>query len=288
MSEFHVAIVGGCMSHQAGIPFNSLYHRQLAREVQAREGIDLRTHIARAHDLDYIGRVDSLLARRPIDGVLIHIRVMIMKRTRLLIGGRGGRLGYALHPALFSRTHRGRAVEQLRAVELADPRAGVARAVPRSRRYTRRAGARIDGVRIRDLNSAFGALLGLDRWAVDDEILRLTDFVAHCRSRGLPIFVLGPTPLSTTRWQARTIRLLNERLGPYCNAQGLPLALIETSPDLVGTVLEPDGVHLTVAGHGLVKRRLLDAGFGDWVRQPAAAALFRPQLEPALSSSTAD
>lgn len=274
MAEFHVAIVGGCMSHQAGIPFNSLYHRQLAREVQRREGVDLRTHIARAHDLDYIGRVDSMLKRWPIDGVLIHVRVMIMKRTRLLIGGRGGPFGYAVHPALFSRTHRGIALEHLRAAELADPRAAAARAVPAPRRYARRAGARIGGVRVRDLNSAFGALLGLDRWAVDDEILRLTDFVAHCRSRGLPVFVLGPTPLTTSRWQARTIRLLNERLGQFCHAQGLPHALIQNPPDdRNGRVLEPDGVHLTVFGHDMVTGRLIGAGFGAWVRRSAGPAV---------------
>ena len=58
MPEFHVAIVGGCMSHQAGIPFNTLYHRQLARELQSRDGIEVRTHIARAHDLDYTGRLN--------------------------------------------------------------------------------------------------------------------------------------------------------------------------------------------------------------------------------------
>ena len=74
----------------------------------------MRTHIARAHDRDYTGRVDSLLERGTVDGVLIHVRVMVMKRARLLIGRERRRLGYSFHPALFSRTHRGAAIEELR------------------------------------------------------------------------------------------------------------------------------------------------------------------------------
>jgi len=269
MAEFHIAIVGGCMSHQTGIPFNTLYHRQLAREVQSREGIEVRTHIARAHDLDYTGRLESLLQRGSIDGVLIHIRVMITKRTRLLIGSEGRRLGYSLHPALFSRTHSGAAIEELRADELRVRRLRRAgQPGPGTQPDRRRRAARVGGFRVRDLNTALGALVGLDRWAVDDEMVRLTEFVEYCRRRDLPLFVLGPTPLATTRWQARTIRLLNERLRAFCSASEIPFALVDTNEDDAGgSVLMPDGVHLSAAGHSLVAARLQAAGIGNWMMQ---------------------
>jgi hypothetical protein len=270
MADFHLAIVGGCLTHQHGIPFNTLYHRQLARAVNEREGVTVRTHVARAVSSDYIERLDSLRERRPVDGVLLHVRVMVMKRSRALVEAEpGNRLPYVPHPAMFSRTHSAAAVTRLRAKEASGR---VTDAVDgdeeRPRRTEHRAGLRIGGFRVRDLNWTLGALLRLDRWAVDDEMLRMDEFIAACAQRELPVFVLGPTPLARSRWQARTLRLLNGRLADYCRREDIPLALVNQLHGDDGLpLLMADGMHLTTTGHTLVAQRLLAAGIGPWMRR---------------------
>jgi hypothetical protein len=270
-TEFHLAIVGGCMSHQPGIPFNALYHRQLAREAEGSAGLRLRSHVARGFGLDFGVRLDALQERFALDGVLLHLRVTVVKRARLVVRVRSahGRRS-CIHPALFSRRHVGAAVEELRAAENAGEdleERGLARAA----KYERKRARLLAGFNKQEVYSALGALVGLDRWAADDEVHRLADFVADCERRGLPLFILGPTPLTGQRWAARSVRLLDERVARFAAQRGLPYARVAAERDSAGRpVVKRDGMHLTIEGHGFVARRLLDAGFADWAHRQAA------------------
>jgi hypothetical protein len=255
------------MSHQPGIPFNALYHRQLARQAQERAGIQLRTHVARGFGLDFGARLDALEERFALDGVLLHLRVTVVKRARLVVRvpaqkGRRSRI----HPALFRRRHEGPAVEELRAAENAGEDVedtGQVRAAKHERRRVRR----IAGLNWLEANSALGALVGLDRWAADDEVRRLADFVAECERRGLPLFILGPTPLGGQHWAARSVKRLEERVAKFSEQRGLPCALVAAERDTAGRpVVKRDGMHLTIEGHGFIAQRLIEGGFTEWAR----------------------
>ena len=74
LPEFHLGIIGGCMSHQRGTPLNTLYHRQLAAMLERDPGVRMRVHVARDFGLDYATRLNRLLEARPIDGLLVHVR----------------------------------------------------------------------------------------------------------------------------------------------------------------------------------------------------------------------
>ena len=274
---FRLGIVGGCMSHQPGIALSELYHRRLAERVEAGTGIRLRVHVARAFGADYRDRLAALLAGRELDGVLLHVRVVTRNRARLVIPiVRDGRRRHALHPALLRRTHHGERVEALRALETAGEqsmgRAGRLLAERAARHDRRSTGRRIAGFRWKTLNYALGALFGLDRWTVDDEMVVLQQFLRACGSRSLPVFLLGPTPLTGRYWQARAPRELAARLRRFAEATGTRLAVIDATHDEQGcSLLKGDGMHLTPAGHAFVAARLHDAGMADWISSVVAA-----------------
>jgi hypothetical protein len=268
---FELAILGGCMSHQAGIPFNSLYHRHLAREAQRLTGIRLRPYVARGFGLDFGARLDTLQERVELDGVLLHLRVMVAKRARLIVRGRASEGRRArVHPALFSRRHDGPAIEELREAENdgddVEERSEVGAA-----NHDRRWGWR-GGITSLELNTALGAMLGLDRWAADDEVHRLARFAAECDKRRLPLFILGPTPLVGARWAARPLKALDRSIAAFARRCDLPFALIDALNDREGRpIIKRDGVHLTLEGHAFVADRLIAGGFMEWIRAYASS-----------------
>jgi hypothetical protein len=270
-AEFHLAILGGCMSHQPGIPFNALYHRQLGRQVQATTGIRIRPHVARGFGRDFGSRLDALGERFELDGVLLHLRVLVTKRARLFVRvGTAKDSHWRLHPALLRRGHRGPAVEELRAYENAGEDAQEDGLV-RAKRHGRRRGWWLGGLSLREIGSALGAFVGLDRWAADDEVERLKEFVADCERRGLPLFILGPTPLQGQPWAGRCLRQLDDRIARFASSRGIPYALFGDERSAAGKpFIKGDGMHLTVEGHGHITHRLVQGGFLDWVRSHAA------------------
>jgi hypothetical protein len=266
---FELAIVGGCMSHQTGIPFNSLYHRQLAREAKRLTGIRLRPHVARGFGLDFGARLDTLQERVELDGVLLHLRVMVAKRARLIVRGRASEGRRArVHPALLSRGHDGPAIDELREAEN-DGDDVEERTEVHAANHERRWGWR-GGITSLELNTALGAMVGLDRWAADDEVHRLAYFATECDKRRLPLFILGPTRLVGARWAARPLRGLDRRIAEFAKRRDLPFALVDALNDRAGRPLfKRDGVHLTLEGHTFVAGQLIAGGFIEWMRSHA-------------------
>lgn len=271
--HFDLGIIGGCMSHQRDIPLNALYHRELAGLIRTELGVRLRPRIVRGFELDYRDRLDRLLAGPPVDGVMVHLRVTIIARSRLIRRETiDGRTRYSMHPALLRRGH------QERAASPRGPSDGGRRAGPEgpweSDAYPRAEvnaqdrpppGRRIAGFRVRDLNYALGALAGLDRWAIDEELLRFGDLERACRERGVSLFVLGPTPVANSYWQNRVVRKVNVEIRHRMAALGLSYSLIEQLRDSAGRPLtRDDGIHLTVDGHRFVAEQLYRHGLGEW------------------------
>lgn len=99
MRERHLAILGGCLSHQASIPLSALYHRQLAVWLAREQGVRLRVHLARAFDLEPAQRLQWLLQRRRVDAVLLHWRNTTARKVPLLLKRRTDRgVEVVLHP----------------------------------------------------------------------------------------------------------------------------------------------------------------------------------------------
>jgi hypothetical protein len=71
-----LGIVGGCLSHQPGIPFSGLYHQLLSRRLRDTYGVKLRPVIDRSFDAPLDQRLVAL-AEQQADLVLVHVRSVV-------------------------------------------------------------------------------------------------------------------------------------------------------------------------------------------------------------------
>jgi hypothetical protein len=270
--EFRLGIIGGCLSHQSDIPHSRLFHRQLDRMLQEGQGIRLKVAITRHFDRDYAERLEALLAEADVDGVLLHLRVVFVAKSVLLVNRLvEGRRHYRLHPFLFKQNETG--WNRFMAASPAGQVLFASREPPKTSgddedpfdRPT--PSKKVFGFRLRSLNLAISSLVGLDDWAISDEFAMFEDFKTVCVQRGIPFFILGPTPV--TAYSAETIlwRKMNRRISERFATTGFPFCLIEQLEDNYGnTMLRGDGFHLNKFGHTFIAWRLFDT-MTSWIRK---------------------
>ncbi|MFA5206209.1 MAG: hypothetical protein WC708_17570, partial [Lentisphaeria bacterium] len=202
MADFRLGIIGGCLSHQPGVPHSALYHRQLADRLAAgNPETRLRVRIARHFTRPAVERLKVLQEEGPLDAVLLHVRNTVAWRTGLLVTVPSERgLRYYLHPFLLRPWKLGWAAVEERnfagCLLVADRRiaATAPEPPPHGDRTALMPGAtRLAGIRVRDLIYGAGALFRLDAWAIRDELKNVRDVIVHCRAAALPLLVLGPT-----------------------------------------------------------------------------------------------
>jgi hypothetical protein len=265
--DFHLGIIGGCMSHQRHVPLSMLYHRQLSKKLLETAGIRLHVHFARDFADEHEQRLDTLLGSTALDGVLLHIRVALAEKAGLVVPrSTGGLTNYYLHPFLFRQHKFGWAqfeTNGFRDCSLVAQR----RSSGQSATYeSPPPGTRIGRFRVRDLNRVLGALLRLDQWAVKDEMHSLQSFLKRCGSVRMPVVVLGPTP-ADSYWTRRVCSRMNQRLKSLLTAAGVPFCSVDRLTDETGRrLVQGDGVHLTVAGQGVVANLLCDT-IEPWIRK---------------------
>jgi hypothetical protein len=276
LEEFRLGIIGGCLSHQSDIAHSLLYHRQLDRMLQEGQNIHLKVAITRHFDCDYSERLDALLGESGVDGVLLHLRVVFVAKSALLVNRLvDGKRYYRFHPFLLRRHEIG---WNKNLVEESNRQALFASHEPQ-----KPAGAdedpfeyptpskKIFGFRLRSLNFAAGALVGLDDWAIADELDMFNRFKHACEQRRLPFFVLGPTPVTTYSGETRLWRKMNQALNARLPGMNAPFCLLEQVGDGDGNLmLRGDGLHLNEAGHAYVARRLY-ATMTPWIRENRAS-----------------
>jgi citrate lyase beta subunit len=232
----------------------------------ADPGVRLRPHIVRDFHMDLSTRLDRLLAEQPVDGVLVHLRVpSIVTPVGVFARASGhGRNRYRLNPALVRRGHPNRAARW---------RPSSAGSGRMKLRGTDAWGDEPDlqdqrPSGIRSLNVALGTLVGLGQWAVDEQQYEFDQVERACRERGLPLFVLGPTPAPYSYWANRIVREANATIRRRLSDTNVPFVLVEQVCDREGRPLtRTDGVHLTVDGHRYVAQLLHGHGMSEWVSE---------------------
>jgi hypothetical protein len=255
-----LGIIGGCLSHQPGMPPNSLYHRQLAVMLRP-EGIDFGVSIARGFELSYRERLDSLMRKQPVEAVLLHLRIVVVEEIALFDNRlANGRRHYFLNPALSGRTsaelEREVAESQAGLFQLEEP-SPTMKAPPRKDFSVPPPAKRVGRLGLRELNLAAGFVLGLDRRAITKQLSLFEELRSSCAERNLPLIVLGPTPTTRFRQMTRFWQKYNRALKDYFRPSGLrPILLKSTLTDDGEPMLLGDGLHLTHAGHRQVARQL--------------------------------
>lgn len=271
-AEFTLGVLGGCLSHQRGVPPSQLYHRRLARQLRARGAGTLRVRIARDFEQSHVARLERLLHRAHLDGVLVHVRSEFTRKASLItIQVRADGIHYYWHPFLLRQRQYGWAeveaqqfstcremYRRLRSPAPPPPSPGPTE-LPADSAASLPGATRLAGIPIRDAFYAAGALVGLHRWAINDELRMLRDLSSRCQQLKLPLLVLGPGRRPCNGWLdqlcQRCDRQLQTELGqwplPYCS---LPDTENQAGCSLYGD----DGFHFTPAGHGYVADRLLE------------------------------
>jgi hypothetical protein len=277
--DFNLGIIGGCLTHQPGIPKSELYHQRLAKHLEEGGQARLRVRIARGFDdIEHGLRLDGLLKEHALDAVLVHVRNYYLGKSALIVKSvTNAEFCYHLHPFLFrpwktgwakvaKRNFSGQRVllrrrnSMTNAVDPASSGEGRnAEAVAEAAGRPDPGARRFCGVSLRDCFFAGGVAAGLDNWAVRDEVQMLRDAHRRCQELGLALIVLGPGRRLDNYWLDRTCQKLDRRLRHLLCAWSIPYCSLPEVRDTRGRDFYlTDGRHLTPAAHDYVASRLVD------------------------------
>jgi hypothetical protein len=276
MRDFTLGIIGGCLTHQVGVPKSELYHQRLKRKLAEDGRANLKVRIARDFEQEHVHRLESLIKEHRLDAVVVHVRsAFVGKAPLVVVSATPSEFHYYLHPFLFRRWRSGWAevqnsdfagcmmigrrknpvARQLQHIQItSDPSQD---AEPTDWADVVPGATRIAGVSIRDLFYLGGALCGLDAWAIRDELRMLEHLRERCAQLGLPLFVLGPSRRPDNFWLDRLCKKLDARLREVCAAHYLPYGdLMRVCDESGKRMYRPDGFHLTVEGHAYCAKQL--------------------------------
>ena len=276
MSDFTLGIIGGCLTHQPGVPKSELYHQRLKRRLTESAGVNLQVRIARDFEKEHVHRLGSLIEEHRLDAVMVHLRsAFVGKAPLVVLSATPSEFRYYLHPFLFRPWRSGWAavwnsefegcmllgrrknpvVGQL--LEAGESGESARTSKPVDLAHVVPGATRIAGVSIRDMLYLGGAVVGLDAWAVRDELRMLEDLRIRCAGLGLPLFAMGPSRRPDSFWLDRLCKKLDARSRKACSEQGVPYCGLMRAVNERGVRMYlPDGFHLTADGHGYVAEQL--------------------------------
>jgi hypothetical protein len=280
--EFNLGIIGGCLAHQSGLGICQLYPHYLAKQVGAATGVTVRVHVARYADGAYAQRLGELAAASRLDGVILHMRALVIRKTALIVKHRSGQtMTFALHPFAFGPRNAGwtefedsdfaHCLRVRRGIAKEATSAGVSSACSTASEDMYNdplVPKRVFGLTVGQWNRLAGRLLGLEQWAIRDELAAVESVRQVCEELGVRLAILMPLPAPESEWIERFgLRLashLRDHLAPY------PVALCSLERETVQetrALFMRDGIHMNPAGHAAVADAL-QGTVVDWLRAP--------------------
>jgi hypothetical protein len=262
-----------------------LYHRRVAKRLQADSFCRLRIKIARDFDKPHVLRLDQLLENSRLDAVLVHVRSEFTRKASLItIHCDAGRIHYYWHPFLFRRRQFGwaeieahqfstcreiycrvRANPHPLAGEQGGSSGTISSRISPDQSPELPSETRIFGLSIRNLFYAMGSASGLDVWAIRDEINMLDAVRTRCQQLGLPLIVMGPSRRPGSRWLDRLCIKLDQQLRSTLNEWHLDYCSLPHAGTAGESYYGADGFHFTADGHGYVAQKLLPV-LSKWIR----------------------
>jgi hypothetical protein len=279
--DFHLGIIGGCLAHQSGLGMCELYPRQLAKEVQAVTGARVQVHVARYADGEYVERLGELAALSRLDGVILHMRALVIRKTALIVKHRSGQtMTYALHPFAFGPRRAGwtefessdfahclRIRRKIAAEGLSAVRTGPRPLLPEDLHDEPLVPRRMFGLTVGQWNRLAGRVFGLEDWAIRDELAEVDRLRLVCDRAGVRLAILAPLPAPEAQWiqqfGQRLAQRLREQLAPY----RVPVCSLDpTTVEEARRMFTRDGIHMNPSGHLAVARVLSDTVV-DWLHE---------------------
>lgn len=301
MRDFTLGIIGGCLTHQVGVPKSELYHQRLKHKLAEDGRANLKVRIARDFEKEHVHRLESLINEHRLDAVMVHVRsAFVGKAPLVVVSATPSEFRYYLHPYLFRPWRTGWAeaqnsdfagcmligrrknpvARQLQHIRISSDSAEAAE--PTDWADILPGATRIAGVSIRDMFYLGGALCGLDGWAIRDELRMLEDLRVRCEQLGLPLFLLGPSRRPDNFWLDRLCKKLDARLRTACSEWGVPYSdLMQVNDDKGERLYRPDGFHLTTTGHSYCVSQLARI-LEPWLDSDESSTLALTRSEPLL------
>lgn len=274
--KLRLGFIGGCLTHQPGIPYARLFHRLLSKRLEDRRGIRLEAVVCDRYADEPSERLQSLLREGPLDAVLLHrsSNTFFTKTALVFVVQDPRQIRYVVHPMVLGRGS-GSWLEHERSgfrrcVTLwkngsppgaADP--PPARELPPKELADMLRAGESRPFRLNDLSWIAADRLGLVRWAIHDEARIVGEVHAVARRAGLPLLVLGPGlrigHVWVNRFTARLDSALAAAVAPLESARYA--SLLTADPDRpsdvrLGVEHYMDQIHFNAAGHSLVADRL--------------------------------
>ncbi len=274
MDKFCLGIIGRCLACQPWMPPSDLYHRRMRTMLQERDGITLQVSLSGRSDLEPYERMCVLHTKKPLDGVLYHMR-HVTEQT-LLYSSRDslGQLRYSLHPYFFKRflTKQQLVYDDGDAVRIAlsmrknkdsDDLFDVP--PPPCQPSTRK----LLGIPLRQVNLWGGKICGLNAYAIAKEWIFFERLRCLCLKLNIPIFVLGPVPTVEMLEEEKKSLLLEQVrrfTEPKLSKYDIPNYFLHSLRDEVGRPLhKADRVHLASEGHAFLAKELYPV-ISSWIR----------------------
>ncbi len=218
-----LGIVGGCLSHQPGIPFSRLYHQVLSRRLEDAYGVKLQPVIDRSFDAPLDQRL-AALADRQAELVLVHVRSAVTVYST----------------ALYQRKPRAPMDDRT------EPPGG-----PRPA-FGSREGMHPDW--IHEGNVALGVLLGRHLRVSAGQVSEAIAATEAAARRAVFPVVMGPTGVVRGPTDRLICATLNRSLVRASRTHGFEFVDVLQGWDRAFCL--PDGMHLTAEGHRHVADRL--------------------------------
>lgn len=264
----NLGIVGGCLTHQPGIPRSRLYHRLLASTL-ASQGIRLKVHISRGFEEDPADRIAALVKDRELDAVLLHVRNTFVRKAGIFATVvRKGVIRYYLHPFLLRpwklgwneierRDFDGELLLMTRASPLRGPavdRAGEGLPEGASGDGAPPSGSKkVLGLSLRGLIYRAGRMALLDRWMQRDELRLLQEAIGFCQQRCLPLLIMGPSHRPEESYLNRLCIDMDRKLARWITPSSASYcSLMNDVPGGHAGLYSRDGLHMNRAGHAHV------------------------------------
>ena len=215
--RLNLGIIGSCASYQPWMSVPALYHRKLHWMLRHKDNVHLHTYISPPSSEEPQDRFLALLKKKPIAVLLFNPSGVSSRAALVFMRRENGKQKYRIHPFLRKQPETGwipfiyedpddfsREIGE-KSSRLSDPHE---EEMPRRK---------IFGLSLRDLNFLAGFLVGLDDWAIRNELAVLRRLKTACDEQNVPLVVLGPSPRFSFHAEKELWHRLNDAL-----AQKLP------------------------------------------------------------------
>lgn len=269
MDKFCLGIIGRCLACQPWMPPSDLYHRQLKIMLQERDGITLHVSLSGRSDLEPYERMSTLHTKKPLNGVLYHMRHALEQTLVYSRRNPSGKLRYSLHPYFFKRflAKQQPVYEDCNAVGLAQ---SIRKKKDSQNLFDIQPPMRkLRGISLRQVNLWAGNLCGLNTHVIANEWIFFEKLRGLCIELNIPLFVLGPVP-TVEMLETKKKSLLWERKRKFAETvlsrHDIPYYFLDSLQDELGMPIHKgDRVHLTSEGHALLARELYPV-ISPWIK----------------------